>query len=202
MTFPSLILTTSNLESGLVASDITTSFTLLLASISFSRTLLSFNNSEDISGETIARTSLVFSLLDSSSSRRRTAVERVFISCVHLSLREDLNLCLDNSKRPNLEILPICTLALSSDKASLMASSTALLFSSFIISMKSMTTKPPISLSLNCLPISSQASMLVFTAVSSMSFPDVAWDELISIATKASASSITIEPPETSFTSL
>ena len=71
---------TSNLESGLVASEITTSFTLLLASISFKRTLLSFKSSADMSGDTIALTSLVFSLLDSSSSNLRTAVERVLIS--------------------------------------------------------------------------------------------------------------------------
>ena len=71
---------TSNLESGLVASEITTSFTLLLASISFKRILLSFRRSADISGETIAFTSLVLSLLDSSSSNLRTAVESVFIS--------------------------------------------------------------------------------------------------------------------------
>ena len=80
ITFPSLILITSNLESGLVASEITTSFTLLLASISFRRTLLSFNNNADISGETIALTSLVLSLLDSSSSSLRTAVDKVLMS--------------------------------------------------------------------------------------------------------------------------
>ena len=70
------------------------------------------------------------------------------------------------------------------------------------MSMKSITTNPPISLSLNCLPISSQASILVLTAVSSISLPEVAWEELISIATSASASSMTIDPPDVSFTSL
>ena len=58
----------------------TTSFTLLLASISFRRTLLSFNNKADISGETIALTSLVFSLPDSSSSNLSTAVDKVLMS--------------------------------------------------------------------------------------------------------------------------
>ena len=51
-----------------------------LNDISFKRTLLSFRSSADISGDTIALTSLVFSLLDSSSSNLRTAVERVLIS--------------------------------------------------------------------------------------------------------------------------
>ena len=70
------------------------------------------------------------------------------------------------------------------------------------MSMKSITTKPPISLSLNCLDISFAASRLVCVAVSSISLPEVAFDELISIATKASASSITMDPPDSSFTSL
>ena len=68
--------------------------------------------------------------------------------------------------------------------------------------MKSITTNPPMSLNLNCLPISSQASIFVLTAVSSISFPEVACEEFMSIATNASASSMTMEPPEVSLTSL
>ena len=68
--------------------------------------------------------------------------------------------------------------------------------------MKSITTRPPISRNLNCRAISLQASKFVLVAVSSISFPEVAWEELISIATKASVSSITIEPPDSNFTSL
>ena len=90
-----------------MASEITISFTLLLASISFNLILLSLSSKADISGETIALTSLVLSLLDSSSSNLKTAVDRVLISCVHLSFKDDLNLCLDSSSKPNLDILPI-----------------------------------------------------------------------------------------------
>ena len=52
--------------------------------------------------------------------------------------------------------------------------------------MKSMTISPPISLNLSCFAISLAASKFVFTAVSSISDPPVAFAELISIATKAS----------------
>ncbi len=52
--------------------------------------------------------------------------------------------------------------------------------------MKSITIKPPISLSLNCLAISLAASRFVLRAVSSISEAPVALDELISIATNAS----------------
>ena len=74
-------------------------------------------------------------------------------------------------------------------------SSTARLFFSESISIKSITTRPPISLSLSCLPISIADSIFVFTAVSSISLPPVAFAELTSIATKASVWSITIDPP-------
>ena len=70
------------------------------------------------------------------------------------------------------------------------------------MSIKSITTRPPISLSLNCLDISLAASRLVCVAVSSISLPEVAFDEFMSIATRASASSMTIDPPDSSFTSL
>ena len=79
-TFPSFILSTSNLESGLVASEITTTFVFDLASISLSRILLSLRSKEDISGDTIALTSLVFCLLVSSSISLKTEVDKVFTS--------------------------------------------------------------------------------------------------------------------------
>ena len=49
--------------------------------------------------------------------------------------------------------------------------------------------------------ISSAASRLVWCAVSSISLPLVERAELISIETSASVGSITIEPPDGSFTS-
>ena len=52
--------------------------------------------------------------------------------------------------------------------------------------MKSITIRPPISLSLSCLAISFAASTFVFTAVSSMLDPLVDFAELISIDTRAS----------------
>ena len=185
-----------------MGSAITVTFKLALASISLSLILLSFNKRADIDGDTIALTSPVLSLLLSSSINLNTAVERVLISCVHLSFKEDLSLCLESSRRPNLEILPICTLALSAEREFRISSSTFLLFSRFIMSIKSITTRPPISLSLNCLDISLAASRLVCVAVSSISLPEVAFDEFMSIATRASASSMTIDPPDSSFTSL
>ena len=63
------------------------------------------------------------------------------------------------------------------------------------MSMKSMTTRPPISRMRSCRAISSAASRLVLRAVSSMSWPFVARAELISIETRASVGSITILPP-------
>ena len=54
------------------------------------------------------------------------------------------------------------------------------------MSIKSITTNPPISLNLSCLAISVAASKFVLLAVSSMLEPLVDLAELISIATKAS----------------
>ena len=65
-----------------------------------------------------------------------------------------------------------------------------------VISMKSITTKPPMSRKRSWRAISSAASKFVCSAVSSMSPPFVARAELISIETNASVGSITIEPPE------
>ena len=63
-----------------------------------------------------------------------------------------------------------------------------------------MTTKPPRSLNLNCLAISTAASGLVFRAVFSIFLSVVFLPELTSIATSASVVLITIDPPDGSFT--
>jgi len=62
--------------------------------------------------------------------------------------------------------------------------------------MKSITIKPPKSRKRNWRAISSAASKLVLSAVSSMSPPRVERDELMSIAVNASVTSMTIEPPD------
>ena len=62
--------------------------------------------------------------------------------------------------------------------------------------MKSITTKPPKSLNLNCLAISMAASRLVFKAVFSIFLSVVFFPELTSIATSASVVLITIDPPD------
>ena len=68
--------------------------------------------------------------------------------------------------------------------------------------MKSITKRPPRSLILHCLAISSAASKLVFSAVSSISLPFVDLAEFISIDISASVWSITIDPPDGNDTSL
>ena len=67
--------------------------------------------------------------------------------------------------------------------------------------MKSMTIRPPKSLSFTCLPISAAASKFVFRAVSSISPPLVDFAEFISIEVRASPESITIDAPDFNFTS-
>ena len=64
------------------------------------------------------------------------------------------------------------------------------------MSMKSITTRPPTSLSLNCLATSVAASKFVLKAVSSISLPFVDLAELTSIVVMASVGSITMDPPE------
>ena len=66
--------------------------------------------------------------------------------------------------------------------------------------MKSITTKPPKSLSLNCLAISVAASTFVFSAVLSIFLSEVFFPELTSMATKASVEFITIDPPDFNLT--
>ena len=102
------------------------------------------------------------------------------------SPNDGLNLCLDISNNPNLDMFPIDILALSCLTASLRVLSTCLLFLYCLISIKSITNKPPKSLSLHCLAISSAASTFVFKAVDSISDCFVDFPELISIETNAS----------------
>ena len=68
--------------------------------------------------------------------------------------------------------------------------------------MKSITIRPPRSLSFTCLPISAAASRFVLSAVSSMSVPFVDLAELMSIEVNASPLSMTNEPPDGNLTSL
>ena len=104
--------------------------------------------------------------------------------------------------RPKREIFPTCTLALSISRASRILSSISLWCLVFNISIKSITISPPTSRNLSCRAISSAACLFVEKAVSSMSPPFVAREELISIETSASVTSITIDPPEANLTSL
>ncbi len=107
----------------------------------------------------------------------------------------------DISSRPKRDIRPICTRALSMLSASFILFSTSRWLRTGCMSIKSITIKPPISLRRIWRAISSAASRLVASAVSSMFAPLVALDELMSILTRASVGSITIEPPEGSLTS-
>ena len=66
--------------------------------------------------------------------------------------------------------------------------------------MKSITTKPPKSLNLNCLATSDAASRLVLSAVFSIFLSDVFFPEFTSIATKASVVLMTIDPPDCNLT--
>ena len=68
------------------------------------------------------------------------------------------------------------------------------------MSMKSITIRPPASRMRAWRATSTAASQLVLNAVSSMSLPLVAFDELTSMAVSASVWSITIEPPDGSRT--
>ena len=97
--------------------------------------------------------------------------------------------------------MPICTRALSLAVAFSIAFSIDALFSAEFISIKSITTRPPISLSLICLAISFDAFRLVLKAVSSIFEPLVARAELISTAVKASVTSKTMVAPDLSETS-
>ena len=65
------------------------------------------------------------------------------------SSTEFISLCLDNSNKPNREIVPICTRALSLAVAFSISFSIEVRLASDAISMKSITTRPPISLNCN-----------------------------------------------------
>ena len=117
------------------------------------------------------------------------------------SLTEFIRRCRDISNRPNWEMVPIWMRARSEAVAFSMAFSMALRCSSVDISIKSITTKPPISRSCSWMAISLAASKLVLKAVSSISEPLVARAELISIAVSASVWSKTMVAPVRSDTS-
>ena len=102
----------------------------------------------------------------------------------------------DISIRPKREMRPICTRARSIFSASRSLSSTWRWFLFELMSMKSMTTRPPMSRRRSWRATSSAASRLVLSAVSSMSPPLVERAELMSIATSASVWSMTSAPPE------
>ena len=65
-----------------------------------------------------------------------------------------------------------------------------------IISIKSTTISPPISLNFNCVDRDTAASKLVLSAVSSISPPFVDFAEFTSILVSASVESNTILPPD------
>ena len=118
-----------------------------------------------------------------------------------VSSRDGRSLCRDISNKPKREIRPTCTRARSTSRASRILFSTSFWWRLFSISIKSITISPPTSRKRNWRAISSAASLLVLNAVSSISPPLVARAELISIETKASVISITIDPPEGKLTS-
>ena len=121
-------------------------------------------------------------------------------SIVVASIIPYLNLWRDISSKPNEEILPTCILALSILRLSLILFSTRILFFLSSISIKSITINPARSRILNCLAISSAASIFVLKAVSSIPLSLVALPEFTSIATNASVVPITIYPPDLSWT--
>ena len=155
----------------------------------------------------------VRSLDDSSSIRRMIESAKDSVSRIdpwplqrghtvpRLSVRDGRSRWRDISNRPKREMRPICTRARSSFNAFRSVSSTARWFFIGVISIKSITTKPPMSRKRNWRDTSSAASRLVCSAVSSISPPRVALAELTSTETSASVGSITIEPPEGSCTS-
>ena len=101
----------------------------------------------------------------------------------------------DISSKPKREMRPIWTRARSIFTQSRILFSTARWFLADIMSMKSMTTKPPRSRNRNWVAISSAASRLVRSAVSSISLPCVARAELMSMVISASVGSMTSAPP-------
>ena len=113
-----------------------------------------------------------------------------------VSLMDERKRWRDISNKPNLEILPICTRARSGRNAARNFDSTARSLAGVDMSMRSMTTKPPKSRMRNWRAISSTASRLVCSAVSSMSAPLVARAELTSMEVSASVWSMTTDAPD------
>ena len=162
---------------------------------------------------TRARTSAVRSFSASSSIKRKIARDRDSTSRIMpwplqrgqttplLSPNDGRRRWRDISSKPKREIRPTCTRARSASRHSRIRSSTARWFFAGVMSIKSITIKPPMSRKRSWRAISSAASRLVCRAVSSMSLPLVARAELISMDTRASVGSMTNAPPEGSFTS-
>ena len=155
-----------------------------------------------------AMTSPVCSLCASSSTRRMIDNAKDAVSLIvpwpwHIghtwlddSSKDGRNLWRDISKRPKREIRENWMRARSWRHASRIRFSISLWFLIGLISIKSITTNPPTSRKRNWRAISSAASILVCSAVSSISPPRVALAELTSIEVRASVGSITIAPPD------
>ena len=155
-----------------------------------------------------ARISALICFRASSSTMRMTAsaddsTSRMVPRPAHLgqtmplvSPREGRRRWRDISIKPKREILPIWILARSSCSAVCIRCSTCRWFLAGVMSMKSMTISPPMSRRRSWRQISSAASRLVLSAVSSMSAPRVAREELISTETSASVGSMAMEPPD------
>ena len=177
-------------------------------SISAIDTRFSFRRKVAASTGSWTTTWAVFSFIASSSTRRST--ERLSDSTLRTRpspAQRGQTIWLDSpsdgrrrwrdiSIRPKREMRPTCTRARSIFKASRRRFSTSRWLRFEFMSMKSMTTRPPMSRSRSWRATSSAASRLVLWAVSSMSLPLVARAELMSIATSASVWSITREPPD------
>ncbi len=161
----------------------------------------------------MARTSLELLLFASSSTMRKidSASDSMSLmlpwplqrgqTIALVSPREGRRRCLDISSNPKREIRPTWTRARSMASASRIRFSTSRWFFCDIMSIKSITARPPRSLKRIWRAISSAASRFVCSAVSSISEPRVALEELISMEIRASVGSITMEPPDGSFTS-
>ena len=185
---------------------------LLCFSISARSRRFSFNKNAPIARGTCTRITALRSLRDSSSITRRIARASDRVSRIRpwplqrghnsvlISSSEGRSRCRLISIKPKREMRPVWMRARSVSSALRIRFSTARWFLVFIISMKSITTRPPMSRIFSCRAISSAASKLVFRAVSSISEPLVARAELISMDTNASVGSMTILPPDGSLT--
>ena len=181
------------------------SISLMAARFSFSRKLL-------ISTGTCATTRRTFSFSASSSISRSTA--SALDSTVRIKpwpLQRGHTCWLDSpsdgrrrwrdiSNRPKREMRPRRMRARSCLKASASRFSTRRWLAGGVMSMKSITIRPPRSRRRNWRATSSAASRLVCSAVSSMLPRRVARAELMSIVVSASVWSMTMAPPDGSET--